>query len=124
MPSSSVRTSGGSVNRPAARFSRRWVSDDVPGISRMLGARCSSHASATCIGVAPRDAATSFSTDDCSGVNPPSGKNGTDIAETEVMDQPLTLELGERSLGDLQQPVATGLVGGDDPPHVDVVVLF
>ena len=43
----------------------------------MLGERCSSHASATCIGVAPSRSATADSVDDCSGVNPPSGKNGT-----------------------------------------------
>lgn len=39
---------------PAARFSRKCSSDDVPGISRMLGERCSNHASATCIEVAQR----------------------------------------------------------------------
>ena len=43
----------------------------------MLGARCSSQASATCIGVAPSRAATSDNVEDCNGVNPPSGKNGT-----------------------------------------------
>ena len=51
---SSASVSSGSASSAAARFSRRWSSDDVPGISRMLGARCSSQASATCIGVAPR----------------------------------------------------------------------
>ena len=64
------------VKSTAARFSRRCSTDDVPGISRMLGARCSSHASATCIGVAPSSFATSDSAVDCSGVKPPTGKNG------------------------------------------------
>ena len=75
--SSAARASSGNARSAAARFSRRWASDEVPGISRMLGARASSQASATCIGVAPRRRATSDKTDDCSGVNPPSGKNGT-----------------------------------------------
>ena len=51
--------------------------DEVPGISRMFGDRCSSQASAVCIGVAPSRAATSLSVDDCSGLKPPSGKYGT-----------------------------------------------
>jgi hypothetical protein len=42
----------------------------------MLGDRCSSHASATCIGVDPSLPTTSDRVEDCSGVNPPSGKNG------------------------------------------------
>jgi pyridoxine 4-dehydrogenase len=50
---------------------------EVPGISRMLGERCNSHASATCIEVAPRRPATSDSVVDCNGVKPPNGKNGT-----------------------------------------------
>ena len=37
IPSSSVTISEASFNRAAARFSRRCASDDVPGISRMLG---------------------------------------------------------------------------------------
>ena len=61
----------------AARFSRRCATDAVPGISRMFGERCSSQASATCIGVASSCVATSDSAVDCSGVKPPSGKNGT-----------------------------------------------
>src|SRR5215510_8072754 len=77
IPSNSSRTCGESVNCPAARFSRRWATDDVPGINRMLGERFSNHASATCIGVAPSRPATSDRVDDCSGVNPPSGKYGT-----------------------------------------------
>src|SRR5882724_5716428 len=75
--SSSANVSGDSVNSAAARFSRRWATDDVPGINRMLGDRCSNQASATCIGVAPSRCATADSVDDCNGVNPPSGKNGT-----------------------------------------------
>jgi len=40
----------------------------------MLGEAGSSQASAACIGVAPRRPETSDNMDDCSGVNPPSGK--------------------------------------------------
>ena len=61
----------------AARFSCRWSRDEVPGMSRMLGARRRSQASATCIGVALSRVATSDSAVDCNGVKPPSGKNGT-----------------------------------------------
>ena len=43
----------------------------------MLGDRRNSQASATCIGVASRRAATSDSVVDCKGLNPPSGKKGT-----------------------------------------------
>jgi len=53
-----------------------WATDEVPGISRILGA-AQQPGSATCIGVAPSRAATSDKEDDCSGVKPPSGKNGT-----------------------------------------------
>src|SRR5580692_11356799 len=42
---SSATTSKGSSRAAAARFSPRWFSEEVPGISRMLGERCSSHAS-------------------------------------------------------------------------------
>ena len=55
----------------------RCATDEVPGISRMLGERWSSQASATCIGVALSRAATSDSAADWSGLNPPSGKKGT-----------------------------------------------
>src|SRR4029077_5277286 len=72
--SSSTMVSGGSSSVAAARFSRRWPTDDVPGMRSTLGARLSSHASATCIGVAPREAAAALSSADCSGENPPSGK--------------------------------------------------
>src|ERR1700756_4802650 len=37
--SSSAMVSGGSSRVAAARFSRRWPIDDVPGIRSMLGAR-------------------------------------------------------------------------------------
>jgi hypothetical protein len=47
MPFNSARVSGVRVTWPAARFSRRWTTDDVPGINRTLRERCSSHASAT-----------------------------------------------------------------------------
>ena len=47
MPFNSARVSGVRVTWPAARFSRRWATDDVPGINRTLRDRCSSHASAT-----------------------------------------------------------------------------
>ena len=52
IPSSVVTICGVRVSFAAARFSRRCPTDDVPGISRIFGDRCSSHASATCIGVA------------------------------------------------------------------------
>jgi hypothetical protein len=45
----------------AARFSRRCATDDVPGINRMFGDLCNSHASAICIGIAPRRSATAES---------------------------------------------------------------
>ena len=69
--------SGGSCSVAALRFSRRCSTEDVPGISRMLDARWRSHASATCMGVASSDVAAASSVEDCKGVNPPSGKNGT-----------------------------------------------
>src|SRR6185312_3459232 len=72
--SSSAMVSDGISSVAAARFSRRWPTDDVPGMRSMLGARCRSHASATCIGVARREAAAALSSADCSGENPPSGK--------------------------------------------------
>ena len=37
----------------AATFSSRWATEPVPGIGSITGERCSSHASATCAGVAP-----------------------------------------------------------------------
>ena len=76
-PSSSLSTSSGRSNSAAARFSRKCATGDVPGMSRMFGARCNSQASATCIGVLPRRAATFDRIDDCnfrrnagSGANP------------------------------------------------------
>ena len=48
--------------------------DDVPGIRRIFCDLCSNHASATCMVVASRDAATSLSLEDCKGEKPPSGK--------------------------------------------------
>src|SRR4029077_6893188 len=75
--SSSATISRGSFSLVALRFSRRCPTEDVPGISKMLGDRCRSHASATCIGVLCSDAAVASSFEDCNGVNPPSGKNGT-----------------------------------------------
>jgi hypothetical protein len=66
-----------SVSAVAATFSRRCASEDVPGISSMLGDRCSSQASATAIGRAPSRAATESRVPDWSGLNPPSGKSGT-----------------------------------------------
>ena len=44
---------------------------------QVFGDRCSSHASATCIGVASSRPATDANVVDCSGENPPSGKKGT-----------------------------------------------
>jgi hypothetical protein len=46
------------------------------GNEKDIGARRSSQASATRIGVVPRLAATADKVDDCSGLKPPSGKNG------------------------------------------------
>jgi len=46
IPSSSTMVSGESVTCQAARFSRRWATEEVPGISRILGDRCSNHAKA------------------------------------------------------------------------------
>ena len=51
--SSSASTSSDSREPAPAMFSRRCATEEVPGISRMFGERCSSQASATCIGVAP-----------------------------------------------------------------------
>ncbi len=59
---------------PPARFSRRWLTDEVPGISRILGDWCSSQASATCIGVAPSAPAISASAVDWIGETHPAGK--------------------------------------------------
>src|SRR5258707_434174 len=58
MPSSAATASSGRSSSAAARFSRRCVTEEVPGIGRMLGARRSSQASATCIGVTPGARAT------------------------------------------------------------------
>src|SRR4029077_10856831 len=46
--------------------------EDVPGISRILGEPCRSHARATCMGGALSDDAAASSADDCSGEKPPS----------------------------------------------------
>ncbi len=43
----------------------------------MFGERRSNQASATAIGVTSDRLATAVRTSDCSGLNPPSGKNGT-----------------------------------------------
>ena len=74
MRSSETIAASGRSRSAAAKFSRKCASEDVPGISNTFGARRSSHASATCIGVAPSPAATADKSCDCSGVNPPSGK--------------------------------------------------
>jgi hypothetical protein len=126
---SSAFVPGCSARAAAARFSLKWFSEDAPGMSRILGERWSKHASATCIGVACKEPAIRSSTDDCNGVNPPNGKNGTyampcctrasmkassrrcanyfgdrlslpklirgDAAETDVTNQPLTLQLSK-----------------------------
>ena len=57
MSPSSATTSAGSTNSAAPRFSLRCAMLDVPGMSRMLGARASNHASATCNDEAPSRAA-------------------------------------------------------------------
>lgn len=74
IPSNVDNTSSERCNFSAAIFSRKCATEDVPGISKIFGERCNSHASATCIGVAPRLAATSESVDDCSGVKPRAGR--------------------------------------------------
>jgi hypothetical protein len=79
MPSSAASASGGSFSSAAARFSRKCATDGVPGMSRTFAARCRSHASATCMGVISRRFATPDRAEDCSGVKPPSGKNGTGL---------------------------------------------
>jgi hypothetical protein len=54
--------------------------EDVPGITRILGDRWKSQASATCMGVSPSRVATSDKVDDWRGVNPASVvKDGTQI---------------------------------------------
>lgn len=40
----------------AAIFSRKCTAEDVPGINKIFGERCNSHASATCISVRIRTA--------------------------------------------------------------------
>ena len=52
-------TFGVSFSVAAAKFSRKCPTEDVPGMSNTFGARWSSHARATCIGVTPRRAAIS-----------------------------------------------------------------
>src|SRR5450755_4231091 len=74
MPFSSVSSSSERVSAAPVTLSRRCATDEVPGISRMFGERCNSHASATAIGVASRRVATDISVSDCSGEKPPSGK--------------------------------------------------
>jgi hypothetical protein len=58
-------------------FSRRCVTEEVPGINRTFGDRWSNHASATAIGVVSNRVATDDSSVDWSGEKPPSGKYGT-----------------------------------------------
>lgn len=74
IPSNVDNTSSERCNFSAAIFSRKCATEDVPGISKIFGERCNSHASATCMGVAPRLAATSDSVEDCSGVKPRAGR--------------------------------------------------
>lgn len=74
IPSNAAIACLGRSSVAAARFSRKWTREEVPGIRSTLGARRSSQASATCIVVTPRPCATSERTDDCSGVKPPRGK--------------------------------------------------
>jgi hypothetical protein len=76
MASSSAMASAGSRRSAAARLSRRWATVEVPGMTVIAGDRWSSQASAACWAETPRAAATLSSRPDCSGENPPSGKNG------------------------------------------------
>jgi hypothetical protein len=48
----SVRQSGGRRRSAAAVFSRRWATDEVPGMTTLVGERWRSQARATCCGVA------------------------------------------------------------------------
>lgn len=57
IPSNAVKTSCGRVRLALSMFCRRCSTEDVPGINRMLGERCNSHARATCIEVAPHRSA-------------------------------------------------------------------
>ena len=56
--SSSATSSDVSERLDAATFCSRWATRTVPGMGRMTGLRCRSHASATCPAVAPRAFAT------------------------------------------------------------------
>ena len=94
--SSLANASAGSASSAAARFSRRWASDEVPGISRMLGARRSSQASATCIGVAPSSAATA---------DEGRGLQGREAAEREER------HIGDALAGQLVDQRVVGAVG-------------
>lgn len=60
MSSSSLNTDCANARSAAARFSFKCASEDVPGISKMFGARCSNHTSAACIGVARSRFATAL----------------------------------------------------------------
>lgn len=62
--SSSVKSSCARDSPAPTMFWRRCAVDDVPGMSRMFGDRCSSQASATDIGVAPDRVATAESAED------------------------------------------------------------
>ena len=50
--------SGGSPMPAPSTFSRRWATDDVPGMRSVVGERCRSQASAICNGVASSREAT------------------------------------------------------------------
>lgn len=68
------RMSEGIWRVDAEMFSRRWVSEEVPGMRSMLGERWRSQARATTIGEVWRAVAASLRTVDWSGVKPPRGK--------------------------------------------------
>jgi hypothetical protein len=75
---SSSATATASADRTrsaAAAFSRRWATEEVPGIRTVVAEPCSSQARATCCGEASRRAARLVSVPDWSGVKPPKGKN-------------------------------------------------
>jgi len=67
MPFNSLITSSDNCRPAAATFSLKCSTDDVPGMSRMLGERCSSQAKATAIEVVSKRAATLDNVLDCSG---------------------------------------------------------
>ncbi|GAA3413884.1 hypothetical protein [Streptosporangium vulgare] len=76
--SSSLRTSAGSSIPAPATFSRRWATDDVPGMRGRWASGAAARPSGDLEGVArtSSEATPGLRTPDCRGVNPPRGKKG------------------------------------------------